>query len=85
MAIIKTIVSDRGVVYPDQYCRINEVQTTKDEMTYTVGVYFNQEATENPPHRAEQFTAPFDLYGEQNIWQQAYANLKTIWTDAADA
>lgn len=85
MALIKTITTERGVVYPDQYCRIEEAKVAKTQMTYQVGVYFNQAATENPPHRIDTFEAPFDLFSEQNVWQQAYADLKTKWTDAVDA
>jgi hypothetical protein len=53
-------------------------------MLYKVGIYFNQEATVNPPHRIDIFNAPFDLYSQQNVWQQAYADLKTRWPDAVD-
>lgn len=85
MAVIKTITTPEGVVFQDQYCRVLEVRVTKDRMHYLVGIYFNQAATENPPHRAENFEAPFDLFSEQNVWQQAYADLKTNWSDAVDA
>lgn len=84
MAVIKTITTERGVVYPDQYCRIEEANTFKTKMLYKVGIYFNQEATVNPPHRIDIFNAPFDLYSQQNVWQQAYADLKTRWPDAVD-
>lgn len=85
MAVIKTIVTDRGVVYPDQYCRVDRVDVTKTEMVFGVGVYLNQAATEHPPHRIESFNGSFDLYSDQNVWQQAYAHLKTYWSDAVDA
>jgi hypothetical protein len=85
MAVIKTITTERGVVFPDQYCRVDEARVEKTRMHYTVGIYFNQAATENPPHRAETFSSGFDLYGEQNVWQQAYADLKTRWPDSVDA
>jgi hypothetical protein len=54
-------------------------------MLYKVGIYLNQEATQRPPHRVDTFGAPFDLYSQQNVWQQAYADLKTRWADAVDA
>lgn len=85
MAVIKTIVSERGVVYTDQYCRVEEARVEKSQMLYQIGVYLNQESTDNPPHRIEQFIAPFDLYSELNVWQQAYTDLKTKWIDAVDA
>lgn len=85
MAVIKTITTERGVVYPDQYCRVDAARVEKNSMRYDIGIYFNQAATENPPHRVETFEAPFDLFSDQNVWQQAYENLKNIWTDAVDA
>lgn len=85
MAVINTIITDRGVVYPDQYCRVERADVTKTTMNYVVGIYLNQQATENPPHRAENFSCDFDLFSDQNVWQQAYADLKLRWTEAVDA
>lgn len=85
MAVIYTFTTERGVVFPDQYCRIEEAVVDKNKMRYTVGVYFNKEATANPPHRAEIFETSFDLYSDQNVWQQAYNDLKTQWVDTVDA
>ena len=85
MAVIKTIVTDRGVVYPDQYCRVDKVDVTKSAMSFDVGIYLSQAAAEHPPHRIETFYGDFDLYGSQNVWQQAYAHLKVFWSDAVDA
>lgn len=85
MAVIKTITTERGVVYPDQYCRIEEAHTFKTRMIYKVGIYLNQEATSNPPHRLDTFHCDFDLFSDQNVWQQAYADLKSRWADAVDA
>lgn len=85
MAVIKTITTERGVVYPDQYCRVDSARVEKNRMQYDIGIYFNQAATENPPHRIDTFEAPFDLFSGLNVWQQAYADLKTQWTDVVDA
>lgn len=85
MAVIKTIITERGVVYPDQYCRVDAARVEKNRMQYDIGIYFNQAATANPPHRLDTFDAPFDLFSNQNVWQQAYADLKTSWPDAVDA
>jgi hypothetical protein len=85
MAVIKTITTDRGVVFPDQYCRVDEVTTDKTTMRYTVGIYFSRAATELPPHRVEMFEASFDLYSSLNVWQQAYEAIKVIWADTIDA
>lgn len=85
MAVINTITTERGVVFPDQYCRVDRADVTKTTMRYVVGIYFNQTATENPPHREEMFECAFDLFSDQNVWQQAYANLKQRWTEAVDA
>lgn len=84
MALINTIITDRGVVYPDQYCRVDQAYVTKNTMQYAVGIYLNQAATENPAHRVENFSCDFDLYSDQNVWQQAYADLKLRWTEAVD-
>lgn len=85
MAVIKTITTDRGVVYPDQYCRVDKVDAWKDKMLFDVGVYLNQVATENPPHRVIHFNGDFDMYSDLNLWQQAYAILKQQWPDSVDA
>lgn len=86
MAVIKTITTERGVVYPDQYCRVDSVKASKTEMSFDVGIYFNEEVARDntPPHRVETYAGPFDLYGD-NPWVQAYAILKTKWLDAVDA
>lgn len=85
MAIIKTIVTERNVIYTDQYCRVENATVTKNEMRYSIGVYFDKAASETmPPHRAEEFVAPFDLFSTANVWQQAYADIKQIWPDAID-
>ena len=86
MAVINTVVGGRGTIFPNQYCRIEEVQARKTRMFYTVGVHFDQEhANEIPPHRTEVFEGEFDLFSPLNLWQQAYASLKQIWPDATDA
>lgn len=86
MALIQTITTDRGVVYPNQYCRIDEVNATKENMKFMVGIYLSEEAAREgqPPHRAEQFFSQFNLYGD-NPWIQAYTFLKQCWPDAVDA
>lgn len=85
MAIVRTIITDRGVIYENQYCRVDKVEIiNKSNMQYTIGVYFNKDATSNFPHRAEIFESQFDLYNELNVWQQAYADIKGRWPDAID-
>lgn len=86
MAVIKTITTERGVVFPDQYCRVDVVDVSnKNQMRFEVGVYLSQKSADLPPHRVELFNGDFDLYSDQNVWQQAYACLKTYWADAVDA
>jgi hypothetical protein len=86
MAIIKTIVSESGFIFKDQYCRIEEATVfEKTTMRYTLGIYVSKEAITEPPHRAEIFQADFDLFSELNLWQQAYVDIKNRWTDAVDA
>ena len=85
MAVIKTITTERGAVFPDQYCRIEEMGATKTTMTYSVSIYMNQSATQYPPHRIETFNGEFNLYSPLNVLQQAYDDLKTHWSDAVDA
>ena len=84
MAIIRTIIGIKGNVFPDQYCRVDEVTTDKSSMRFTIGIYLNKAATDFPPHAAEVFEAPFDLYSSLNIWQQAYEAIKQLWPDAVD-
>lgn len=88
MAIIKTIVSERGIVYPDQYIRVDRVQARKTDMDIEVGVYLTQQQAADgiPPHRIEAFFGvPFDMDAGLNLWQQAYAAVKQQWPDAVDA
>lgn len=88
MAIIKTIVSERGIVYPDQYIRVDRVQARKTDMDIEAGVYLTQQQAIDgtPPHRAEGFmNVPFDMDAELNLWQQAYAAIKLQWPESLDA
>jgi hypothetical protein len=85
MAVLKTIITDRGIIFPEQYCRIDEMSATKTHMSYSVGIYLNQQVSDNPPHRIEVFSGSFDLYSPLNVLEQAYTHLKTIWPDAVDA
>lgn len=84
MAVIKTITTDRGAVFPNQYCRIEEMTATKTTMSYSVSIYMSQELIDNPPHRIEMFNGEFNLYSPLNVLQQAYDNLKQHWPDAID-
>lgn len=88
MALIQTIVSERGVVYPDQYVRVDRVQAHKTNMDIEVGVYLAQQQAADglPPHRTENFSGvPFDMYAPENLWQQAYAIIKLRWPESIDA
>lgn len=86
MALIKTIITDRGVVYPDQYCRVDRVDASKTDMRFSVGIYLSAETAieGQPPHRMEEYQCPYNLFGD-NPWIQAYTTLKTYWPDAVDA
>lgn len=85
MAVIYNYISNTGAEFPEQYCRIIEARVEKTCMRYTVGIYTSQSATENPPHAAEIYEAAFGLLSTDNVWQQAYADLKTRWPDTVDA
>lgn len=85
MAVIKTIVTDRNVIFSDQYCRVESATAVdKSNLRYTIGIYMNKEVVTEPPHRAEIFETTFDLYSKSNLWQQAYADIKNRWPDATD-
>lgn len=87
MAVLKTVVTDRGLEFSDQYCRVEEIRASKSRMVYTIGIHLNQVSAQNglPPHRAEDFSCSFSPVAELNPWQQAYADLKERWPDAVDA
>lgn len=85
MAVISTYIYNTGSVFENQYCRIEQVEVKKDKMKYEVGIYLGDYATDNPPHAIESFESSFDLYSDKNVWQQAYEDLKTHWTDTVDA
>ena len=85
MAVIRTITTDRGAVFPNQYCRIEEMTATKTTMSYNVAIYMSQDVTDMPPHRIETFNGEFNLYSPLNVLQQAYDHLKQQWPDAIDA
>ena len=84
MAVIKTITTETGATFPDQYCRIDEMTATKAAMTYTVGIYLHQDVADLPPHRAIVFSGEFNLYSPLNVLEQAYAHLKRHWPDCKD-
>lgn len=85
MAVLKSITTERGAVFPNQYCRIEEMTVTKTTMSYNVAIYMSQEFTSSPPHRVETFSGEFNLYSPLNVLQQAYGHLKQQWSDAIDA
>ena len=84
MAVIHNYIYPSGSEFPQQYCRIETAFVTKTTITYSVGVYLNKDATDNPPHALDQYEADFDLYSELNVWQQAYEALKQRWPDTVD-
>ena len=84
MAIITDIITER-TTFPQQYVRVEAVQTTKDQMRIDVGVHLSEESSkEVPPHRIEHVMGEFDLYGDKNVWQQAYEYIKRRWPDHTD-
>lgn len=88
MAIITDIIDERGYTYRQQYCRVDGLFINKARMSINMGVYESAEqaATEGAaPHRLETLPGPFDLYGDLNPWQQAYAIIKERWPNAVDA
>lgn len=86
MALVHTVVTERGVVYQDQYCRVEEVNASKTEMSFDVYIYFTEQDAKSgmPCHRSERYFGAYNLFGD-NPWVQAYAILKTYWPDAVDA
>jgi hypothetical protein len=87
MALQTDIQSERGIVYPNQYVRVDEIRARKTEMAVDAGVYLTQQQAADglPPHRIESFfNVPFDMDAEDNAWQQAYAFLKARYPEALD-
>lgn len=86
MAIKTTYVNERGIVFPDQYVRVDEVRAKKNEMVVDAGIYLSQEVAANGglPHTIEMVTGTFDLDSELNPWQQAYALMKDRWSQSID-
>lgn len=86
MALIVDIPHDRGIIYLQQYVRVDNVNTDKTNMQILAGIYQTKEAAENaPPHMAVNLYGEFDLYSSLNLWEQAYVYLKQRWPDAVDA
>jgi hypothetical protein len=86
MAIETDYITERGILFPKQYLRVDEVYALKNEMTITVGVYMNQEQAVNgvPAHAADRVFGSYDMYSNQNLWEQAYALIKQRWPNAID-
>lgn len=84
MAIITDIITER-TTFPQQYVRVEAVRTTKDFMFIDVGIHFSEELSkETPPHRIENIVGSFDMYSDQNLWQQAYVYIKARWPESTD-
>lgn len=86
MAIIATVVDERGAIYNDQYIRVDELKLEKTKMQIYAGIYFNEDTAKNlnPPHRVEIFDGIFQLESEQNPWAQAYTTIKQRWPNHQD-
>jgi hypothetical protein len=88
MAIITDIVSEVNYTYRSQYCRPDSViAKNKTTLTVAVGVYETAQRAESgePPHLLYMLDGTFDMYSDQNLWQQAYAAMKQKWPDSTDA
>lgn len=86
MAIKTDFITERGIMYPDQYMRVDQVHCTKTDMNIVVGIYVTQEQAANgaPPHFAEVLFGEFDMNSPLNLWEQAYAAVKQRWPNAVD-
>jgi len=87
MAIITDITTERGYVYRNQYVNVYDVIAKKNEMTVNVGIYMTEQDYRDgmPPHRIDTLSGqPFDMFSEQNLWQQAYVAIKNHWPDSQD-
>ena len=86
MAIITHYFNGR-TDYPDQYMRVDRVDTNKTNMRIEIGVYLNEQmARDNiPPHSIEELYGDFDLYSTKNAWEQAYDRIKQKWQNYTDA
>ena len=86
MAIISNYFNGR-TDYPDQYMKIERVDTNKNEMLVEVGIYLTQQlAIDNmPPHAIEHIRGAFDMYSDKNVWEQGYAIMKEKWKNYTDA
>lgn len=85
MAIISDYFNGR-TLYPNQYIRIEKIETDKNQMRIDVGVHISQEYSINtPPHAIESLMCEFDLYSNKNLWEQAYVRIKQKWIEHVDA
>jgi len=83
MAIITDVPTDR-TIFPQQYVRVERVNTDKNQMFVDVGIYFNESVKDLPPHRIEHVQGEFDMYSSDNLWQQAYIYIKNRWPEYTD-
>lgn len=84
MAFRTDIISERGVVYPNQYCRVDAVRATKTSMEVDLGVYLDTPSEGDVPHRLDTFRGSFDLFSPLNAWQQAYGVVKEYFPSTVD-
>lgn len=87
MAIISGYPGERGLFFPDQYMRIDKIETSKDKMRIEVGIYTTQQGAIDGelPHSIEFVYGDFDMYSNLNLWEQGYAYVKNRWPIHTDA
>jgi len=74
MAISKNFETQHGITIQNAYVRVESINATKQQMTFSVSFYANKE---KPFFEAKVFSCAYEILGENPI-KQAYEHLKTL-------
>ena len=87
MAIITDVYTARGLRFPSQYVRVQNIHVEKTQMTVTFEAFLTQEQAVNGelPHFTDMISGEFNMDSALNLWEQAYALAKQNWSDGVDA
>lgn len=74
MAIKNKVKLDNGVIVDEAYCRVENIQLSKTEMTFTLRNYVE---VEKPFFSESLFSCSYDIEGD-NAFIQAYEHVKSL-------
>lgn len=74
MAIKNNVELQNGITVDGAYCRVENVEATKEKLTFSLRHYVS---TDKPFFSEDRFECAHDL-GGKNVFIQAYTHLKSL-------